>query len=58
MPGALRRVDKREILVYHWSNKLKADVISVYGPKVSTATPKVVTIGKDVLVAFLYLQEM
>ena len=25
----------------------KADVISVYGPKVSTATPKVVTIGKD-----------
>lgn len=25
----------------------KTDVISVYGPKVSTATPKVVTIGKD-----------
>ncbi len=33
----------------------KTDVISVYGPKVSTATPKVVTIGKDLKIAFLSL---
>lgn len=33
----------------------KTDVISVYGPKVSTATPKVVTIGKDEKIAFLSL---